>query len=335
MKSEPRTVNELFETAVRYVVPLYQRPYVWNEKDQWQPLWDDLVSLVDNLGVRTGHYVDHFMGAIVLQHETPIPGEIPEFTVIDGQQRLTTLQLLLSAAARVARTRGFEQDAEILVDLTHNDPKRATGERAFKVWPTNQNRAAFRAALDAASDGHAPDDHHNTIQEAHAFFEAAINTWLDDPDIQDKAAAMTRLRAALTDQVRIVSITLEQPDNPQVIFETLNARGTPLQALDLVKNAVFHEAQRKGIPTDELYEEVWKPELDEVYWRRDRRQGRLTRAAGDLFLMHWLAMREGEIVNASRLFQAFRNGELGKNPRQRDRATHTNTVPRLPYLPVV
>ncbi|MFD2399811.1 DUF262 domain-containing protein [Prauserella oleivorans] len=101
MKPATHTVQELFERDVRYIVPLYQRPYVWNEEEQWAPLWQDITALL-NHHEDTGDHAQwsHFLGAIVLDQEQTAPGQIPRFTVIDGQQRLTTLQLLVAAAAR-------------------------------------------------------------------------------------------------------------------------------------------------------------------------------------------------------------------------------------------
>src|SRR5260370_1540415 len=123
MKPETRTVTELFERDVRYVVRLYQRPYVWNEEDQWEPLWEDIRVLVDHQRNGApgpeGHW-SHFLGAIVLDQETQAPGSIPVYTVIDGQQRLTTLQILLAAAANVAAANGAENDAEVLLSLIRN-----------------------------------------------------------------------------------------------------------------------------------------------------------------------------------------------------------------------
>lgn len=129
----------------------------------------------------------------------------------------------------------------------------------------------------------------------------------------ERAARAERLRITLCDLLKIVSIALEADDNAQVIFETLNARGTPLLALDLTKNAVFAEAEREGCGSDALYEDVWKPQLDDDYWRRDRRQGRLNRPIGELFLMHWLTMKTEELVPATELFATFRKRILSKS----------------------
>src|ERR1044072_4660242 len=156
MKPDTHTIQQLFERDVRYLVPLYQRPYVWDEEHQWQPLWDDISALLQHQeGDDAAGAWSHFLGAIVLEQEPTAPGEIPRFTVIDGQQRLTTLQVLTAAAASSRAGAGAEDDAELLRELTMNNARKAKDDDRLKVWPTNVNRAAFTAVL--APEGPAPD----------------------------------------------------------------------------------------------------------------------------------------------------------------------------------
>jgi hypothetical protein len=321
MKPDTHTVQQLFERDVRYIVPLYQRSYVWKKDEQWAPLWDDLIALLQHQENANGAELwSHFLGAIVLDQDQTAPGQIPQFTVIDGQQRLTTLQLLISAAAKALAEAGAENDAVLLRELVVNNPRRAKGTDQLKVWPTNANRRSFTAvmAVDGPPDGHA-DDPSNLIDEAFDYFTKQTSDYLagDDEDVprgSDAVAARAeRLRITLCDLLKVVSITLERDDNAQVIFETLNARGTPLLSLDLVKNSVFRQASIEGRDTDALYEQVWRPQLDDDYWRQPRRQGRLNRPIGELFLMHWLTMRLESIVPATELFAAFRQHVLTKS----------------------
>ena len=307
MKPATRTMRELFELDVTYLVPLYQRPYVWDVEHQWRPLWEDIEIILEHHLDGSGDGLSHFLGAIVLEQELHAPGEIPRFTVIDGQQRLTTLQLLLAAAATVAAEAGAEREAALLRRLTKNDELMAEGIDVFKVWPTNANQAAFKAVMrEGGPPADREDDPNNRIDEAHAFFTAAIREWLHGEDLATPEQRIQTLWVVLTDLLKVVSITLEPGDNAQIIFETLNARGTPLLALDLVKNAVFHAAARQGLDVDSIYHEQWEPELDQPYWRQERRQGRWYRPRADLFLMHWLTMKLQEIVPASELFPRFR-----------------------------
>jgi hypothetical protein len=119
------------------------------------------------------------------------------------------------------------------------------------------------------------------------------------------------MRIVLTSLLHVVSINLETGDDAQVIFETLNARGTPLLAMDLVKNAVFHRAESETSDSvDALHHDLWEPELGRSYWREQQRQGRLSRPRAELFLMHWLTMRLRDTVTATELFAAFRGRVL-------------------------
>jgi hypothetical protein len=342
MKPDTHTVQQLFERDVRYIVPLYQRPYVWDEDHQWAPLWDDVTALLHHQegGDLSGLW-SHFLGAIVVEQDKTVPGQIPRFTVIDGQQRLTTLQLIVAAAAKAMADAGAENDAALLRELAVNNPRKASGTEQLKVWPTNANRAAFTAVM--SPDAPPPeyvDDPGNRIDEAFAYFTERIAEYITGSD-QDEAepsggvlaadseqatspaadeaqsgldpavaARVGRLRITLCDLLKVVSITLEADDNAQVIFETLNARGTPLLALDLVKNAAFHQAARQECDTDTLYEQVWRPQLDDSYWRQERRQGRLNRPIAELFLMHWLTMRLERLIPATELFATFRQSIL-------------------------
>lgn len=351
MKPDTHTVQQLFERDVRYIVPLYQRPYVWDEEHQWAPLWDDITAMLQHQDSGEVGLWTHFLGAIVLDGEKPVPGQIPRFVVIDGQQRLTTLQVLLAAAARSLEEAGATDDAALLRELIVNNPLKAKGTERLKVWPTNANRTAFEAVMspDGVPADHV-DDPDNLIDEAFDYFRRRTAEYLTDADEDveepppdadgdgerlanpatggdpagasaDSVAAISgqmaaraeRLRITLCDLLKIVSIALESDDNAQVIFETLNARGTPLLALDLTKNAVFAQAQREGRDTDTLYEQIWKPQLDDDYWRELRRQGRLNRPIGELFLMHWLTMKTEELVPATELFATFRQRILSKS----------------------
>lgn len=310
MQAETRTLTHLFQLDVRYVVPLYQRPYVWSARQQWAPLWEDIATVADHVLYEgaTSKSPAHFLGAIVIEQQENPPGSPQRFLVIDGQQRLTTLQLLLAAAARTADEMGCSDEGDLLRRLTSNNEKLAHGDERFKVWPTNANRAAFRAVMRTAVAEQTSDK--SEISDAYDFFRQKIASWVTDDatDVQESAPEkhFTALRITLGELLKLVSIRLEDGDNPQVIFETLNGRGTPLIALDLLKNAVFLKAEREEANTDKLYGEHWAPELDLDYWRDDRRSGRLFNKNGDLFLQYWLVAELAEPVPATELFDVFR-----------------------------
>src|SRR5690349_11052044 len=98
METQVRTPQMVFMQPQRLVVPLFQRPYVGNEENRWEPRWNDVVRVAEGVLDRPAekHY-PHFLGAVVLQQVQKQTGQMQERTIIDGQQRLTTLQLLLDA----------------------------------------------------------------------------------------------------------------------------------------------------------------------------------------------------------------------------------------------
>jgi hypothetical protein len=152
MKPATNTLTDLFGADVRHLVPLYQRPYVWQRKPHWEPLWQDVVTVAEHQmgGDETR---GHFLGAVVLEQDQTSPGEISRRLVIDGQQRLTTLQLLLSAASCEAADDGADPESRLLCRLVQNDPDMATGDDRFKLWPTNADRLEFVAVMTGAPRG--------------------------------------------------------------------------------------------------------------------------------------------------------------------------------------
>src|SRR4051812_42277149 len=110
MKANTVKLAEIFGAHTRYRVPLFQRPYVWQKDKQWQPLWDDLKEVAERQtdSNPANDEVAHFMGAIVVDQEVRANGPNSRL-LIDGQQRLTTLQLVIAAARTLALGNGDEQ----------------------------------------------------------------------------------------------------------------------------------------------------------------------------------------------------------------------------------
>ncbi len=315
MKSDILSPKLLFQKDVRYVIPTFQRPYVWNQEDQWEPLWDDVrntaeryLEELERLGADRKADAErltpaHFFGAVVLQQQSTPSIEIEQRHVIDGQQRLTTLQLLLDAAQQVCEDVGLSPEARRLSKLVANDEDFVGNDPAnrFKIWPTNVDREAFRHAMQNGLPTDAFTD--SRIVQGHQFFQLQIREWLlvDESKLPHRIAA---LETALTGLLQMVVIDLEPKDDAHVIFETLNARGTPLIESDLIKNFILYRATDEGRDEDEAYQEYWQA-LDSDWWRQEVRQGRLVRPRVDVFLNYWLSMRTVSDVQASRVFDTF------------------------------
>lgn len=297
---------------MRYVVPVFQRRYAWESERQWKPFWDDVLEVVDayvetaradNSAPRSDELPVHFLGAIVVKLVPFGAGQIELREIIDGQQRLTTIQLLIGAAARALGELGGAEEANELRDLIENRRylTREDPDAVFKVWPTKHDRDAFRAVMsndevDVSLSG-------NRVVEAFEFFEDAVTEWASTVSEEERTLHFQALEAVVRSQLHIVWIDLDHRDNAQVIFETLNDRGAPLNAIDLVKNLVFQH-QHGGDETEELYERHWSW-IEDDWWQEKIRLGRLDRVRADVFLQHWLQMRLGKEINSDYLFKAF------------------------------
>lgn len=307
MKADTITPGELFDGRVHFEIPSFQRPYVWNEEDQWAPLWADVKRVA-------GAHVEgelppppHFLGAVVLKTSPPAAGDVTRSHVIDGQQRLTTLQILLDAVHAAVNELGFADEAESLEELLTNKASKFAGKpERFKLWPSRADRAAFAATMDGAAIA-TPTGHR--IAEAHAFFGGEARRWLagedDDAPQGDQASRVEALTAAVRSRVALVAINLGPEDDSQLIFETLNDRGTPLLAADLIKNFLFDRGEHLGVDV-ERWADSWE-ELDDDWWRERIPQGRHLRARVDIFFQYWLTMRlKSEVVTES-VFRSFRD----------------------------
>ena len=255
-------IQHLFEKDVLYRVPLYQRPYVWTQEDQWNPLWEDLRRLAEQL-LSGKQPRAHFLGASVQDHPPMPPGQIETRLLIDGQQRLTTIQLFLRAFEDVVRADQDLRYQQALEKLTRNNhPLSSQPHERFKVWPTNADQedyekvmeASGRAALLQSYGAHAKTKSlGRNIPDAYLFFWEQIAKWLDDTDTGSREAKVHSLYSAIRDNVRLVVIDLDDKDDAQLIFETLNARGTPLLSADLVKNSLLSEVQKTGADVESAY----------------------------------------------------------------------------------
>lgn len=309
METNIRTPQKIFFDIVQYEVPAFQRRYIWNQEQQWEPLWEDVSDLAESI-IETGDSNPHFMGAVVLQQLPTQTGEIGKRIVVDGQQRLTTLQLLLDAIQEVFQERGHRRSAARLRSLveTAEEHRGSNPDDAFKVWPTITDRAAFRQAMrnDLSSD----EFKNSLIVIAHEYFKSRAEQWLqgfpEEDDQRDNAAEA--LDYAVRNCLELVVIDLGQADEPHIIFETLNARGTPLLQSDMIKNHILYKA---GIESDEddqfpqEAERLWG--FSDQWWAAEIGRGHQRRPRVDTYLNNWLTLRNRTETKLKNEFEVFRN----------------------------
>ncbi|PWI52070.1 hypothetical protein B5K03_21520 [Rhizobium phaseoli] len=324
MRPFTRTIIELFDGKRRYLIPLYQRQYAWKVTPQLELLWEDIERAARKLE-SSGHLsAPHFMGAIVISQIKTYGRQVQAFEVIDGQQRLTTFQLLLAAFRDVATSLSTEYSAEIAKYLFNDGVMEHGHVEKYKLWPSLTDRRSFISLVDPEDDlsetGPLPDDEQGVVRPAvaaHAFFRECILAHVLVNGEFDPFR-MEKLFEALRQGLAVVSIELEGGDDAQTIFETLNSRGVDLTASDLMRNFIFQRAKGLGqtdgsLNVDKLYADYWLP-LDRWFWREGDTRGRQTKTRLDWLLVDHLAMMRADVISVEHLFEAYRKWILEEQP---------------------
>lgn len=324
MRPFTRTIIELFDGKRRYLIPLYQRQYAWKVSPQLELLWEDIERVARRFEQGGQLPSPHFMGAIVISQIQTFGRQVQAFEVIDGQQRLTTFQLLLAAFRDVATSLSTEYSNEIMKYLFNDGVMEHVEVEKYKLWPSLTDRRSFISLADPEGElpkaTPLPEDEQGVVRPAtaaHAFFREKI---LEHVRVNGEfdPFKLEKLFEALRQGLAVVSIELEGGDDAQTIFETLNSRGVDLTAGDLMRNFIFQRAKGLGqtegsLNVDKLYEQYWLP-LDRWFWREGDTRGRQTKTRLDWLLVDHLAMMQADVVSVEHLFEAYRKWILEDEP---------------------
>ena len=328
MQAHTRSIFALFDGKRRYVIPLFQRQYVWTKDRQWHPLWEDVRAKAEEVLDQRPDRPPHFLGAIVINQLRVWGDQVHAHDVIDGQQRLTTFQIVMAALRDVARDLAVTTIADELGLYTRNSGMMDNEEEEqYKVWPTRTDVPQFAHVMDlgsraAVETAYPPELKRKKLLprpamvEAYLFFHEQIRDFVTEAGA-DSTARTRALYSVLRDRLQLVSIELEERDDPQVIFETLNARGEPLLPSDLLRNFIFLRAARQKEQASPLYNKYWAP-FDMLpadaarpdgarFWKVEERQGRFKRPRVDLFIQHFLSLKTKQEVNPGSLYRGYRD----------------------------
>lgn len=303
MKATEAKLLDFLKKSPQFVIPIYQRTYSWTEKECRQ-LWDDIVRCgsSDKIAV-------HFVGSIVyvesglsqVTHQAPL-------LVIDGQQRLTTLSLLLAALAKaVAGGEPFDGFSQRKIKNYFLLNPEESGERHFKLLLSQTDKATLTAIVD---DGEQPQ--HPSIRVTENF--ESFNQWI----VEGKVELATLCKGLAKLVVVDIALTRDQ-DNPQLIFESMNSTGKELSQADLIRNFILMGLEPE-LQT-RLYEGFWRPmELDfgqESYGTHF-----------DAFMRHYLTVKTGEIPNINAVYDAFKDHARVSRSNAADDKSHIESLVR-------
>lgn len=262
--AQETNLQVILEGTKQYQVPLYQRTYSWTREQQAR-LWSDLVDLADDRAANPD--ATHFIGSLVL---APAPHNGPagvsKYLVVDGQQRLTTLTILLAAirdhqrdaAGGSAGAQQFERINEMyLINKWEESSDR------YKLLPTQGDRTSYRDIIE--STPHAGSD--DAVGRAYRYFRGRLAEVDDPEDPHD----IDRLEKAALSGLSLVSVTTHPGDNVHRIFESLNNTGLQLTQGDLLRNYLFMRIPSRA---QLVYSSVWRPleemlgseNLEQLFW---------------------------------------------------------------------
>src|SRR5690606_34311875 len=239
------TLQELLEGSKQYQIPLYQRTYSWS-RPQLERLWADIRKLAED---RTDDpHATHFIGSLVLA-PSPMngPAGVAEFLVVDGQQRLTTLSILL-CAIRDYRAEHEHSEHRDRINQQYLINRWALERYRLKLLPTQADRASYLACVDATPQAGGSD----LIGAAYRYFTAQLAA-ADNPD---DPFDIERIEEAVISGLALVSVTTHQGDNVHRIFESLNNTGLRLTQADLLRNYFFMRLPTRG---ETVYRSLWLP----------------------------------------------------------------------------
>jgi uncharacterized protein with ParB-like and HNH nuclease domain/predicted transport protein len=281
VKATEAKLLDFLKKSPQFVIPIYQRTYSWTERECRQ-LWEDIIRSGSN-----GDVTAHFVGSIVYVEKGlyQVTSQSP-LLVIDGQQRLTTIMLLLEALSRrlgdAEPLDGFS--AKKLRSYYLLNPLEE-GERGFKLLLTQTDKHSLIALVQQKP---MPTEPSLRITDNFAFFEEQVKA------LSNNLAPLCRGLAKLV----IVDISLSRDqDNPQLIFESMNSTGRELTQADLIRNSILMGLE--PVHQTRLYEDHWRPM--EVAFGQESYGSHF-----DGFMRHYLTLKTGDIPNVKAVYEAFK-----------------------------
>ena len=318
MEAKTYPLQDILKPERRYIIPTFQRDYEWTLEGQWRLLFEDLASTSDRLlevrnsGLEGVHLKTkeksispHFLGAIVCASLPFATGGVALRSVIDGQQRLTTLQLLIRGLLDALVEQGSDRAKAVRRMLRNPMDVVEADEEVYKLWPRRKDREFWPLVMsETLPDDPAGSDNHAYLQ-ARAFFAEAAREYAKDEHGEVRADRLISLADTLSSLFMLVVIDLDDQDDAQVIFEVLNGRQTKLSAIDLVKNLLFLRAEVNEDDVEALYDEHWA-QFDDPWWKQTVGRGHAARGHRDVLLSVWLTAALGEEANVSHLYRETR-----------------------------
>ncbi len=255
MDASPVKFVDYFSKEIQYLIPLFQRPYVWKE-EQWDTLWKDVLSYYED-EEPSSDQTPHFMGAIVSTKVKTVPVGVDKYLIIDGQQRLTTFTLLLSAIRDSVKEGKIPDKIQgLLVNLYQEKTP-----DYLKLMPTQADRNVYFKIICREIEALETEKSTHKIFKCYKYFIKLLAGKEEDQNIEPE-----KILKILEKRFQVVMINLTESDDPYLIFESLNFKGEKLTQTDLIRNLIlmkFQHSSDEGGVQKKIYDEFWSP-LEEM-----------------------------------------------------------------------
>jgi len=325
MRADALPLDTVLGEKHQWVVPVYQRHYAWKSDDEKQipKFWDDLRNqALALLEERT--LFPHYFGAIIYAEPSNQPfGTVRQRYLVDGQQRITTFQLLLTALREAARYHDQDGIDDIINAYLFNEESKSMvdpGRERFKLWSSSYDRKVFQDILQHEPSGLrqiqgeyfykngklikgiAPN-----LLRAYLFLYDEICSFVSSREENEESNVTidALLRSFLTG-FQIVVIKLDENDDAQEIFASLNGMAEPLAPFDLIRNDVFHRASKLGEDGEQLFDQKWKS-FEQPFWSLHVKQGRFKKARADHFVSHAVIAETAREINVGKVAAEYHN----------------------------
>lgn len=299
---QPTNVNvsSLFGNKIQYKIPLFQRHYVWDLEDQWQPLWEDIEEKINQrMQQQQRDKFNHFTGAIVIQQKPSNVDEVPKYEIIDGQQRLTTFQIILCVLRDICSSLEFQDIADEIDGYVLNKGmlSQKYEDEQYKLIPTDFDKVSLKSIVDSSTIDNLVEKK-GRVRPAYNYFKHKIEKYSDE----DRNKLLSLFHAILND-FGLVQILIDSDDEPEMIFESLNGRGKILLQFDLLRNNLFLRTRISEEDRDSLYRDYWS-HFETDYWESEIKLGRRKIIISELFFQHYL-MAKLATDSVSPLFKVY------------------------------
>ena len=280
-----------FQGTIQYEVPFFQRAYVWDDEN-WATLWDHVIGVLERHEQRLSG--EHFIGTVITKQRPAERLGQQVHDLIDGQQRLTTIALLLQAIGDTSTGDVPRLKEAISHDLRFRDTRNQVHSR---IMPSSYDRTYFDGIMAGEADlGLLNGDH--KIVRAYRFFRDRLSDMSDDRRDQ--------FRLVLLERVSLISMMLSHDDDEQEIFDTINSLGVRLTTAELLKNYIFKEPSLQN-HYNSLWKEVYEDSEEHVeFWNAERTAGRIIRTNIEILLYCYLVIKTGAEVRLESLFKEYK-----------------------------